>query len=152
MSAFLKFNLIIHVFAGVIGVICSYAVLMGLLKKKPNFAFLKAVSLASVLGYAVSALSGKYYEEIYYEAVVKPVIEAGKYPWAHGALFEAKEAAFVPIPILALLVALAIWFWEKRLEDNEKLKKEIALLSMTAVILGTFVALTGMLVSGAANG
>ena len=51
---------------------------MGLLKKKPNFAFWKAVSLASVLGYAVSALSGKYYEEICYEAVVKPVIGSGK--------------------------------------------------------------------------
>ncbi len=152
MNAFLKFNLIIHVIAGVGGIICSYAVLMSLLKKKPNFVFLKAVSLASVLGYAVSALSGKYYEEVYYEAAVKPVIEAGKYSWAHGALFEAKEAAFVPIPILAFLVALAVWFWGKRLEDDEKLKKRVALLSLAAVILGTFVALAGMFVSGAANG
>jgi hypothetical protein len=86
---------------------------------------------------------------VYYGKVVKPVITAGEYPWAHAVFMEGKEHVFLILPFMALALTMGLVFLRKN--QNTQLQKALAALAATLVILGLFVALAGVAVSGAAR-
>ena len=64
---------------------------------------------------------------------------------------EAKEHVFLFLPFLAIVLALAIWFLESEILADEKLKRYLILTAGAAFVLGLFIVLMGMAISGAAN-
>jgi len=150
MSDLLKFMLAAHVLLGIVGIIAFYAVWMGLLKRRVNIGFLKWSALAGFSGFILSWLSGGYYYVDYYGSSVKPVILQGPYPLAHIILTETKEHVFLFLPFLALVITLALWFYGEKLE-NEKFKKTLAAVAAAATLLGAFIAVAGVAISGAAR-
>ncbi len=149
MSELFKFLLISHVILGITGVAASYAVWLGLLKKSPSLGFLKKVSALSFFSYLLSWFSGGYYYVLYYGSVQKPNIIAGAYPWAHEIFTESKEHIFLFFPFAALALLIILWKGDQDLSQNEGLRKAIAFLAGAITILGLFVALSGIIISGA---
>ncbi|MEK9150944.1 MAG: hypothetical protein AAB411_02570 [Patescibacteria group bacterium] len=151
MSLALKINLIVHIVVGLIAVAAFYAVLVNLLKSRLNFSSLRFFSLAGVIGIFLSWFTGGYYYAVYYGQAVKPIIKKSGYPWIHNVLMEAKEHVFLFLPFLAIVLALAIWFLESEILADEKLKRYLILTAGAAFVLGLFIVLMGMAISGAAN-
>lgn len=151
MNLVLKLNLVIHIIAGLVAVAAFYAVLVNLLKSRLNFYFLRLFSLTGAVGIFLSWLTGGYYYAVYYGQAVKPVIKGSGYPWIHNVLMEAKEHVFLFLPFIAIVLVLAIRFFESEILADEKLKKNLILMAGGAVALGVLVVLMGMAISGAAN-
>ncbi len=149
MTPFLKLNLIVHIIAGIAAVILFYAFLISILKREPNFKFLKQSSLWGAVLFFASWLSGAYYYVVYYGKSVRSVIKAGSYPWAHGIFMETKEHVFLFLPFLALALVFAVWLLGNKILEDEKFKKSLAFLSLAIVILGTAVTAMGFAVSSA---
>ncbi len=149
MSELFKFLLISHVMLGITGVAASYAVWLGLLKKSPSLGFLKKVSALSFFSYLLSWFSGGYYYVLYYGGVQKPNIIAGAYPWAHEIFTESKEHIFLFFPFAALALLIVLWKGDQDLSQNEGLRKAVAFLGGAITVLGLFVALSGIIISGA---
>lgn len=143
----LTYALITHVISGVIAIGLIHLVFMHLIKKSPNWRYLSAVSLSSVILFLVSWVTSAFYYVTYYGKSVKPKIVEGPYPWAHQIFMEAKEHIFILIPFLAISLYLCIKILEKNQDD--RFKKAVSILALIALILGTFVAGAGILVSGA---
>mgnify|MGYP001603825289 FL=1 len=72
---------------------------------------------------------------------------AGAYPWAHQVFMESKEHVFVLLPFLAIALWLMIRLLAK--EQDEKLKKAAMFVAFITLSLGVFIALSGILISGA---
>ncbi len=149
MSELFTFLLISHVIMGITGVAASYAVWLGLLKKSPSLGFLKKASALAFFSYLVSWFSGGYYYVLYYGGIQKPIILAGAYPWAHKIFTESKEHIFLFFPFAALALMIVLWKGNQDLSQNEGLRKALAFLAGAITILGLFVALSGIIMSGA---
>ena len=149
MSELFKFLLISHVILGITGVAASYAVWLGLLKKSPSLGFVKKASALSFFSYLLSWFSGGYYYVLYYGDIQKPIILAGAYPWAHKIFTETKEHIFLFFPFAALALLVVLWKGNQDLSQNEGLRKGAALLAGVVTTLGLFVALAGIIISGA---
>ncbi|GMQ95258.1 MAG: hypothetical protein BMS9Abin13_371 [Patescibacteria group bacterium] len=143
--------LVLHVIIGLVGIIASYAVLMGLLKRAPSLAFLKYTSFTAFASYMLSWLIGGYYYVIYYGAAVKPTIKEGAYPWAHTLLMESKEHIFLFLPFLSFIIFLVIALLGREILEKRDLKNSLAALAGVVVAIGTFIALAGIVISGAAG-
>lgn len=143
MSLLLQSALIWHILLGLIGICFFVAVLVGLTRVNKNQKFLKISSLFGLLSFFGSWIMGGYYYVVHYGGVVKPIIKAGAYPWAHNILMESKEHIFLFIPFLGAIVFLAIWLGEGRFN------KPVGILSLLIVIFGIAITLMGMAVSGA---
>jgi|ETNmetMinimDraft_33_1059910.scaffolds.fasta_scaffold13758_1 hypothetical protein len=144
----LTIALIAHVFIGFIGVIASYALLMGLLKKTLSHRLLKASSLIAFLSYIFSWVIGGYYYVVHYGAEVKPNIKEGAYPWAHTLIMESKEHIFLFLPVLAFLLALIMWLFEEELERDKALRKSTMTIALLTTLIGIFITLAGVVISG----
>lgn len=145
----LTLSLIAHVVIGLVGVIASYATLMSLLKRAPKLKFLKYASLTAFVSYFISWLTAGYYYVVFYGSSVKPIIKAGSYPWAHSLITETKEHVFLFLPIISFLTFLVILFTGDVLEENAKLKKTLAFIVGATVVVGIFITLSGIIISGA---
>lgn len=151
MIVLLKYSLVGHIFLGLLGIIFFYAVLMILFKQvdEKRLKFLKLYSLGGFISFILSWLTGGYYYFLYYGAAVKPTIIAGKYPWAHSIIMEAKEHIFLFLPFAALAITLMFYFFGDRIEQNQNIKKSAILFSAIIVVIGTLIALMGIIISGA---
>ncbi|MBI2046169.1 MAG: hypothetical protein HYT28_02015 [Parcubacteria group bacterium] len=149
MIAFLSQLLIAHVIIGLIGVIASYALLMGLLKRKVSIPFLKGAALIAAVSYIITWFTGGYYYVVFYGKAIKPVIKAGAYPWAHTFFMETKEHLFLFLPILAIILLVLITRCSVAFDTHPVLKKYTALVAALTVTIGIFIALAGVVISGA---
>lgn len=138
-----------HVVIGLIGVMASYAVLMALLQCKVPLTFLKGAAFIATISYIVTWFTGGYYYVVFYGKAIKPVIKAGAYPWAHTFFMEAKEHLFLFLPILAIVLSMLATRYGVVFDSNPGLKKYAALLSAITASIGVFMALAGVVISGA---
>lgn len=143
------FAIVAHVILGLCGLAATYAVALNLRKREIPLPFLKAVSLTAILSYLGSWATGAYYYVLQYGKAVKPVIVAGKYPWAHTIFMESKEHVFLLIPFLSLMTTALIWFLGDRLKSDEPFRRTVAGLALATFFLGVFVTVAGVFISGA---
>ncbi|MBL7045915.1 MAG: hypothetical protein ISR99_02710 [Parcubacteria group bacterium] len=151
MSNVFATMLVTHVVVGIIGVSATYALLMAILKKKPSLWFMKLSALIAFLSYLVSWGFGGYYYVLRYGSEVKPIINAGDYPWAHGIFMESKEHLFLFIPVLIFVSLLILWTHGHEVIANKDLKRALAFLIFITFLLALFVTLSGIIVSGGAG-
>jgi len=147
----INISLSMHVIFGLVGIIASYAVFMGLLKRNLFLSFLRISSITAFLGYILSWFSGGYYYVLYYGDNVKPIIKAGDYPWAHSFFMETKEHIFLFLPVLSLVLAIIIYMFGDQLDRNQSLKNKTAMLAGAITILATLITLSGVVISGSAR-
>lgn len=151
MSSFLQYLLVGHVLFGLLGTIAFYAVWMGLLKKRENLSFLRGSALAGWLFFLLSWASGGYYYTTYYGRAVKPLIKAGQFSWAHSVVMETKEHVFLFLQFLAAVVFLLLWLAGEDLGSKPRLARPLTFLTGFLTVLGTALALAGVVISGAAR-
>lgn len=149
MINFLPQLLIAHVFIGLVGVMASYAALMALLQRKVPLAFLKRSALIAAVSYIITWFTGGYYYVVFYGKAIKPVIKAGAYPWAHTFFMETKEHLFLFLPILAIVLFMLATRYGTVFDTNPRFKNYTALLSALIASIGVFMALAGIIISGA---
>ncbi|MEK7538221.1 MAG: hypothetical protein AAB552_00075 [Patescibacteria group bacterium] len=147
MTPLLVYTLITHVMTGILAIGLVHLVFMHFLKKAPSWKYLQALSGWSVILFLVSWATSAFYYVTYYGKAVKPKIMGGAYPWAHQVFMEAKEHVFVLLPFLTLALWLMIRLLAK--EQDEKLKKAAMFVAFITLSLGAFIALSGILISGA---
>lgn len=140
---------IAHVIVGLVGIIATYAVALGTRKKTPSVVFLIWTSATAFVSFILSWAFGAYYYVLNYGANVKPVILAGKYPWAHSIFMEAKEHVFLFLPFLAFVTMLAVLLFRENIATDDRLRNSVFFLAMTTFLLGVFITLSGVLISGA---
>ena len=151
MSTLLQFSLTTHIILGLVGIIAFYAILIGILKKEPSLAFLRYSSIIGFLSIMASWISGGYYYVVYYGNAVKPIIKEGDYPWAHLVFMEVKEHAFLMLPFISLVLTLVFLLIGERILMDNRLKNSVAFLAAVATIVGTFIALSGIIITGGAR-
>lgn len=147
MTLLLTYALVVHVMTGILAIGLVHLVSMHFLKKAPSWKYLQALSGWSIILFFVSWATSAFYYVTYYGSVVKPKIMAGAYPWAHQIFMEAKEHIFILLPFLTIALWLVIRLLAK--EQDEELKKAGTILAFTILLLGVFIALSGILISGA---
>lgn len=148
MSLIFKIALASHVLLGIVGVIALYAIWMGLLKKDMPLVFLKRISLVGFLSIIMSWFAGGYYYVFYYGGIVKPVIKEGAYPWAHLIFTETKEHIFLVLPFVSLVLVLLFWCIGDKLKNDQLLKKSAMWFVGAATLIGVFVTIAGIVISG----
>lgn len=151
MTTLTQGTLIAHVILGVIGTMAMYGVWLALLKKTPSVKFLKGASLTAFLSFLLSWFSGGYYYVAYYGDIVKPKILAGKYPWAHQIMTEAKEHIFLFLPFATLALFVAVWKLGDQFAIDENLRKRVAQCAGVITAVAVFVTLAGIIISGGAR-
>ncbi|MBL4644326.1 MAG: hypothetical protein JKX80_00480 [Candidatus Pacebacteria bacterium] len=149
MTPLLIVTLVSHILLGIAAIGLAHLVLMQLLRKETAWGWTIGIASWSVFLFFASWATSAYYYVVYYGSSVKPVIKAGNYAWAHTIFMEGKEHVFLIIPFLALTVTLALHVLKKN--PDPRLKFAVTLLASTLVILGLFVAISGIIVSGAAQ-
>lgn len=149
MTNTLVYNLIAHIVLGLIGVIAFYAAWMILLKEKSALKWPKILSLVGALSFWGSWITGGYYYVKFYGKAVKPIILSGKYPWAHTVITESKEHIFLILPFLSIAVFLLLWMLEKKIQNDEGVKKWAAYLSGLIFALSAIIAFAGVAISSA---
>lgn len=150
MSTQLAIILITHIIVGLAGVFLFGAVAMNLMKRHSSVRMLRWASLLGFLSFIISWIAGGYYYVIHYGSQVKPIIKSGDMSWVHAVIMETKEHVFLFLPSLAFVVTLGVWLIGDRLSEMPKLKKAIMLVLLIAFIIGVFVALSGVVISGVA--
>ena len=149
MTPLLVIALVSHIILGIAAIGLAHLVLMQLLRKTPAWGWAIGLASWSAFLFFVSWATSAYYYVIYYGGSVKPVIVAGNYSWAHTIFMEGKEHVFLIIPFMAVTLVLSL----KVLRDNKepRLKLAVTIFASTLVVLGLFVAISGIVVSGAAR-
>lgn len=141
--------LIIHVIIGLIGVMASYGVVMGLLKRELSPRFLKTAAFTAFLSYLITWISGGWYYIAHYTPVIRQIIKSGDSPWAHNFFMEAKEHIFLMLPVLAFTLWILLILTGERVGKDARLKNALIALSALITTLGIFIALSGVVISGA---
>ena len=149
MSPLLQTMLAVHVVSGVLGVICLYALWMALLHRQVSLPFSRVAALAAAVLLILAWLSGGYYYVVHYGAAVKPVILTSAYPWAHAFFTETKEHLFLFLPFAAAVMAITLWLRVGSAPLGDPLKRALAGVAGTATLIGIFVTLAGIVISGA---
>ena len=151
MSTLLQFSLITHIVLGLVGVIALYAILIGVLKKDASLKFLQWSSVTSFVSIMASWIAGGYYYVIYYGGAVKPIIKEGDFPWAHLIFMEVKEHAFLLLPFMSLVLSLIFLLIGERVLMDNRMRNSTAFIAAVATVIGTFIALAGIIVTGGAR-
>ena len=151
MTQALQTYLSIHVLIGVTGIAATYITLMWLFKRELPMKSLKVSSLIAFITYITSWITGGFYYVVYYGGNVKPIIKEGPNPWIHLIIMEVKEHIFLFLPLLSFVALLVIWLKGDRLTENKSLRNWLALVVAITLAIGIFMALGGMLISGAAR-
>lgn len=148
MTLLQTISLIVHVIAGLAGVIAAYAILIEILRREPQIKKLAINSIVSAVSYTLSWVAGGYYYLTYYGSKVKPLILKGPYPFAHSIFTEAKEHIFLLLPLIAVITCILVCANKAKLTGPGALKKSFIWLTVVQVILGVFVTLAGFIMSG----
>ncbi len=151
MTQALQTYLSIHVLIGVIGIAATYMTLMWLFKRELPIKSLKASSLIAFVAYITAWITGGFYYVVYYGGNVKPIIKEGPNPWIHLIIMEVKEHIFLFLPLLSFIALLVVWLKSERLKEDKKLRNALALVVAITFAVAVFMALGGMLISGAAR-
>lgn len=148
MEGIFLITLIVHVVAGLIGFMASYAILMSLFRRESSLRTLRISSLTAFLSYLVSWFAGGYYYVVRYGSEVKPIIKAGDYSWAHSFFMETKEHVFLFLPILTFVLVLVFFLSGEKVVSKSGLKRAVTYLAALVAILALFITVSGILVSG----
>ena len=146
MTTTLATLLIVHVLSGIIAIGMHNVVLMHLLKRTPNYVFVSRLAWSAVALFFLSWATSAYYYVTYYGTAVKPRILAGAMPAAHAFFMETKEHIFLVLPFVAISIALCVTYL--RMNEDDRLRKSTALLTLVALVIGVATAVSGMFVSG----
>ncbi|OGG54627.1 hypothetical protein A3D62_00610 [Candidatus Kaiserbacteria bacterium RIFCSPHIGHO2_02_FULL_49_11] len=146
MTPLLATLLITHVIAGIIAISMLYVLSIHLLKRTPNFVFLSRIGWTAALLFWLSWATSAYYYVTYYGKAVKPRILEGTYPAGHIFFMEAKEHVFLVLPFAVLSLAVALSMLRRT--PDEKLKRAAQMLAFVCLVIGTFTAAAGIIVSG----
>jgi len=112
---------------------------------------MKIAALIGTISLTLSWFTGGYYYLVRYGPLVKPLIKAGAWPWAHSIIMEVKEHVFLFIPFLCVLTLTMIHQYNSKIITDKKLRKSIGLLCITIVVLGAMMAVMGYTISSAAR-
>lgn len=148
MTSLLQTQLALHVVFGLGGAIGVYAAWMQMLRLAPSIKFAARMCSAAALAFGLSWLSGGAYYTSYYGTAVKPLIKTGPYPWAHAFVMEAKEHVFIILPFLTLTAAVALYVLDEK-AGEPAMKRRLSGLLGIVTVLAIFMALAGMVISGA---
>jgi len=143
------FTLVAHVILGLIGIMGSFMAVIALGGRTVKLTKLKIASVSAFVFYVLSWLTGGYYYVIHYGGAVKPVINAGAYPWAHAIVTETKEHVFLFLPVLTFLLAYLAFKRGRALETDPKLRKATTALAFIIFLIGLGIAAAGVAISGA---
>lgn len=149
MTTMTQIWLILHVFFGLAGTLFYGAAWLGIERRDIITGKLHHYTLNGLLSIILAWITGSLYYTGFYGTMVKPVILAGKYPWAHQFVTELKEHIFLFMPFLALAATLTVWLMGERLHNHPKLKGNTAMLVGVVVTIGSLMALMGVVISGA---
>ena len=138
--------LIAHVVLGLAALASVHFAYMQLLRTLPPYRLIFWTAWSGVILFFASWVTGAYYYVAYYGGAVKPRIVNGDAPWAHTVFMEAKEHVFILIPFLTLVFALTVG--ALRATGNQELKRAASWVAALILVLGTFVAASGILISG----
>jgi len=141
--------LLTHIFIGLCGIVASYIVLMGLLKKEVFLRRVKTAAFFAFLAYLITWITGGGYYLNIYGPIIKPLINKGEYPWAHSFFMETKEHIFLFLPIISFVIWLALISSNEHIIKNDSLRRSIMLLAALSFAISVAVALFGVVVSGA---
>lgn len=141
--------LILHVLLGLAGTLWYGA---AWLEVERRVSLVSRVRHYAAFGFTAMLLSwitaALYYTGIYGRAV-RPVILEGNYPWAHTFFMETKEHLFVFIPFVALAVTMLVYILGERIWQKPELQSLTAKLMGVVVVLGSLMAVMGVVASGA---
>jgi hypothetical protein len=146
MSTLLATLLIVHIVLGLIAVAGVHFAYMQLIRKVPPYRLIEWSSWTAVFLFFISWVTGAYYYVVHYGGAVKPRIVSGDAPWAHTVFMEAKEHIFILIPFLAIVFALVVR--SLRAHENPSIKYVAQWIAALILLLGVFVAASGILISG----
>lgn len=149
MTSLQFLTLILHLFLGLAAVICSCAIWMMLQRQKFDLMGLQRVSMWAFVLMLLSWVTAASYYVSYYGRSVKPIILAGKYPWAHTVMTESKEHFFLFLPFLTLVLFFVLWTCGKQLQKDARLRFAVRALAGITAFLGIAVTLFGVVISGA---
>lgn len=149
MSTITQVYLILHVLLGLAGTLWYGAAWLCMERKDMAVARLQHYALLGFIAVLLSWITGGLYYTSYYGKAVKPVILAGKYPWAHQFFTEYKEHLFLLLPFLAFAVTMAVIIMGEQIWKNPALHAALAKLAGLVVVIGALMALMGVLISGA---
>ncbi len=149
MTLDMQLWLILHVLLGLAGTLWYGAAWLGVERKDMAVERIQHYTLYGLVAMALSWLTAGLYYTNHYGSAVKPIILAGKYPWAHKFFTEYKEHIFLFIPFVALAVTLMIWTLGDRIWKQPELHAVTAKLIGVVVTIGSLMALMGVVISGA---
>ncbi len=149
MTPITALALILHVLTGLTGAVLLAALLYALLNPSASARRLRMTGWWSFVSIVLSWFTGAYYYVTYYGKIVRPVIKAGAYPWAHSVLMEAKEHLFLFLPFLTFVLAMLLQTQGVRTVQDPLLRRALLLLASVAFGLAALVTLFGVGVSGA---
>ena len=95
---------------------------------------------------------GGYNYLINYGTQVKPIILAGREPWAHQIIMEAKEHIFIFLPIIAAALSLTIYFMDgDRFLNDLKFRRSLFLIACMTLFMVLIMFLMGAVISYAGS-
>jgi hypothetical protein len=150
MNAMFQILLILHVLAGVFGILfflCAFLCLA-----RPHLTKWRTlVTLLGTLSFWVAWIAGGTYYTRHYGTAVKPIIVEGDTPWIHTIIMEAKEHLFLFLPFLSLVALLLVWLANSEIDHNEKLLIRTQALFALIIVLGLMITFGGIIISAAAG-
>lgn len=105
-----------------------------------------AMVVGIIAVFAEWVLAGTYYT-VTYGSEVKPVINEGPWPWAHGILMEAKEHIYLFLPFMAVVLLTLVWQYGDSLKDNRGARFMVYAIAGMSIILVLSSGLMGYLIS-----
>src|SRR3989344_4330795 len=126
----------IHAALGEIGALAFLWVLVELIS--PTESRVRRATTVAFIGILFLVLAwvvGGYYYITDYGALVKPVIKAGPFSWAHSVITETKEHVFLFLPFLSIAVWGALKHYGSEIVHNRKLSIAILILAGLIVLL-----------------
>lgn len=138
----------LHAFLGEAGALAFFWVFIELLHASSGG--IKRARLAALLGLIFlvgSWIVGGTYYLTDYSALVKPVIKAGPFPWAHAVITETKEHVFLFLPFLAFLTWGLLTRYRDELLENHATRKAVMFVALLIVLMAFAMAGMGFIIS-----
>lgn len=149
MSTQYTVTLVLHVLSGLLGTAGAYALWLHLLRPKMNLPAIRAWAYSTFFFLMFAWVMSAWYYVRYYGASVKPVILAGKYPWAHKVFMEWKEHIFLFLPFMAAALLFAVWKLQPESPGADSRRRAAVWLAAAMTVVALAVTLSGVAVSGA---
>lgn len=91
-------------------------------------------------------LAGIYYT-VFYGDNVKPLINEGPWPWAHGIFMEAKEHIYLFLPFLAIVLLALVWQQGDLLKERRSARFMVYAVAGVSILLVLLSGVMGYLIS-----